>query len=117
MKDINVRAMAPDPATYRFVRGGTVDINVNVRVYNEASQRIGAGSGVVSSTAVSLADLLGGTLPDGVAWFSISYRSSGAATTMLYETGANPDAYSDQVAVQASTGSYDTLVGGRPPLS
>lgn len=117
MQSVTVRAMPADIADYRFVRGGTVDVSVVVRVYNDRSVRIGAASTTLSSTALSIADMLGGTLPDGACWFSLSYRSTGAATTMGYETGMDPDSSSVQLVVQASSGSYDTIVGGRTPLA
>lgn len=117
MQSVAVRAMPADVRDYRFVRGGSVDIGVVYRLYDDRGVRVAAGTGVVSSTAVGFADLIGSAVPDNATWFLLSYRSTGAATTMLYDTGVTPDTYSPQLTVQVSTGSYDTIAGGRTPLA
>lgn len=111
-------ASKPPIESYKFVRGASVDVDVVVRIYNGASQRIDAFTGTISSDVVDLAGIKGSALEVGGYWASFSYISATtSATTLLVETGADPDANSESFAVPASNdaGGYDTVTIGLVP--
>lgn len=88
-----------------------------LRLYDERGVRVGASSGNITGTVATMATLLGSAIPDGAMWASVSLRSTGAATTVRYECGVNPDANSEELPVEASTGAWKVYTFGRRPLA
>lgn len=109
------RAVLPTLDKYQFLRVGSVDVNVVVRIYSQTSELVGSYTGAITGTAKDLATLIGETaLPTGSWWAEVDHLSDGAATYFYIETGT-PDANSKQVATNISSGAKQMLMIGNYP--